>query len=45
MKAQPKVSAGGYDDPLITKPHSYTPGKPPEGVRFYRGDIPLSEEG
>ncbi len=30
-----------HDDPLITKPHSYKPGKVPEGVRLYQGDIAL----
>lgn len=30
-----------HDDPLITKPHFYKPGKPPEGVRLYQGDIAL----
>lgn len=32
-----------HDDPLITKPRSYRPGKVPEGVRLYIGNIALEE--
>jgi 4-hydroxybutyrate CoA-transferase len=31
------------DDPLITKPRRYRPGKPPEGVVLYDGDIAIDE--
>ncbi|RJQ65902.1 MAG: acetyl-CoA hydrolase/transferase family protein [Desulfobacteraceae bacterium] len=33
-----------HDDPVITKPHTYQPGKPPDGVILYRGDIALASE-
>lgn len=33
-----------YDDPLFTKPFDFSPGQAPYGVRFYEGDIVLTEE-
>jgi acyl-CoA hydrolase len=33
-----------HDDPIITKPHRYRPGKIPDGVRLYEGDIALDGE-
>jgi 4-hydroxybutyrate CoA-transferase len=33
-----------HNDPFITKPHRYRPGKAPEGVIVYSGDIVLEGE-
>ncbi len=32
-----------YDNPLFTKPLSFSPGKTPYGVTLYKGNIKLAE--
>ncbi len=32
-----------HDDPIFTKPHDYIPGRPPQAVTLYQGDIAIAD--